>query len=94
MIAIARFEVPLGRAGHFEIQLEAARLALSECVGFLSGEYGQSLDAPTLWALTTQWKNVGSYRRALSSTHIKIEVVPLLAQAMDEPGAFEKPYSE
>ena len=34
------------------------------------------------------WDNVGSYRRALSSYDVKVAVVPLLAQAVDEATAF------
>ena len=64
--------------------------------GFGTGE-GQSRDAPfgqageTLhqWLLTTRWKNVGSYRRALSSYDVKLAAVPLLSRALDEPSAYE-----
>jgi len=94
VLAINRFKIKLGKAAHFETQIKAALAAFSACDGFQNGEIGQNLDDPTLWALMTQWKNVGSYRRALSSTRIKMEVVPLLAQAIDEPGAYEKPYAE
>jgi hypothetical protein len=37
---------------------------------------------------------VGSYRRALSKNEVKMNAIPLLAQAIDEPGAYERPYSE
>jgi hypothetical protein len=37
---------------------------------------------------------VGSYRRALSNINVKMNAIPLLAQAIDEPGAYERPYSE
>ncbi len=94
MLAISRFNVQLGKAAHFETQIEAALAEFSACDGFQNGEIGQNLDDPTLWTLMTQWENVGSYRRALSSTPIKMEVVPLLAQAIDEPGAYENPYAE
>jgi hypothetical protein len=50
---------------------------------------GQNLDEPTLWVLTTRWENVGSYRRALSSTRAKLEAIPVLARAIDEAGAYE-----
>ncbi|MEI6845081.1 MAG: antibiotic biosynthesis monooxygenase [Actinomycetes bacterium] len=94
MLAIARFSVPLSDAGQFQAQLEAARGALSECAGYLDGESGQNLDDSTLWVLMTKWANVGSYRRALSSTRVKMEVIPLLAQALDEPGAYENSQSQ
>jgi hypothetical protein len=37
---------------------------------------------------------VGSYRRALSNNTVKMNAIPLLAQAIDEPGAYEGPYTE
>jgi hypothetical protein len=94
MFAIARFTVPLANAAHFEAQLINALDAFSQCAGFKNGEYGQNLDELTLWSLTTHWENVGSYRRALSKNNVKMNAIPILAQAIDEPGAYEKPYSE
>ena len=94
MFAIARFMVPLGDAANFEIQLDDALAAFSGCTGYVSGEIGQNLDDPTLWSLVTHWANVGSYRRALSNNTVKMNAIPLLAQAIDEPGAYERPYSE
>ena len=94
MLAVARFSTPLANASHFEVQLSTALEAFSGCTGFVSGEFGQNLDDPTLWSLVTHWANVGSYRRALSNLNVKMNAVPLLAQAIDEPGAYERPYSE
>lgn len=90
MIAIARFRTPTANKEAFLASLERARQAFSESEGFISGDYGQNLDDNELWTLVTHWENVGSYRRALSSTVIKMEVVPLLATAIDEPGAYSK----
>ncbi len=89
MIAVARFEVPLSSAGDFRRELEGVRDVLAEAAGFLGGEVGQNLDEPTLWVLTTRWENIGSYRRALSSTRAKLEAIPVLARAIDEAGAYE-----
>ena len=89
MIAVARFEVPLASATDFRAELEGVRDVLADAAGFIGGEVGQYLDEPTLWVLTTRWENVGSYRRALSSTRAKLEAIPVLARAIDEPGAFE-----
>jgi hypothetical protein len=89
MIAIARFELPLSQADQFRAELEAVKDVLSEATGFIGGTVGQNLDEPTLWVLTTEWENVGSYRRALSSTRAKLEAIPVLARAIDEPGAYE-----
>jgi heme-degrading monooxygenase HmoA len=89
MIAIARFEVPLSESSAFEKDIQIAYEALSSCIGFKDGEFGQNLDQPDLWALVTRWENVGSYRRGLSAMRIKLEAVPLLARAIDEPGAYQ-----
>jgi hypothetical protein len=94
MFATARFTVALADAAHFEAQLHAALDAFSHCAGFKSGEFGQNLDELTLWSLVTHWENVGSYRRALSNNNVKMNAIPILAQAIDEPGAYERPYSE
>jgi heme-degrading monooxygenase HmoA len=89
MIAVARFDVPLASASSFRAELEGVRDVLAEATGFIGGEVGQNLDEPTLWVLTTRWENVGSYRRALSSTRAKLEAIPVLARAIDEAGAYE-----
>lgn len=89
MIAVARFDVPLASASNFRAELEGVREVLAEAAGFVGGEVGQNLDEPTLWVLTTRWENVGSYRRALSSTRAKLEAIPVLARAIDEAGAYE-----
>jgi len=94
MHAIARFSVPLGSAAHFQTELGAALESFSKCQGFLDGQYGQNLDDPTLWSLVTKWENVGSYRRALGNNDVKMNAIPTLARAIDEPGAYEKPYTE
>ena len=90
MIAIARFKVPAAQSAEFQAQIERALHVFSERDGFISGDFGQNLDESELWTLVTHWKNVGSYRRSLSSTQVKMEVVPLLATAIDEPGAYER----
>ena len=94
MLAIARFSTPLAQAAEFEAQLSVTLDAFSACAGFINGEFGQNLDETTLWSLVTHWENVGSYRRALSNLNVKMNAIPLLAQAIDEPGAYERPYTE
>jgi len=94
MLAIARFNVALGDAADFEAELSTALEALAQCAGFIKGEIGQNLDESSLWTLVTHWENVGSYRRALSNINVKMNAIPTLALAIDEPGAYERPYSE
>ena len=91
MIAIARFTVQLADAKQFHKDLVVAQAAFSACSGYLNGYIGQSLDDTSLWSLTTVWENVGSYRRALSNNQVKMVAIPLLATAIDEPGAYELP---
>ncbi len=94
MLAIARFQLPLAEAAHFETSLVAVLAAFALCPGFIDGEFGQNLDEVTLWSLVTRWENVGSYRRALSNNNVKLNATPILAQAIAEPGAYERPFSE
>lgn len=90
MIAIARFRVPAATAAQFSADAELALAALAACDGHLYAEFGQNTDEPDLWVLATIWKNVGAYRRALSNNRVKMEAVPMLALAIDEPGAYTR----
>ena len=94
MLAISRFSVSPASAPTFLLQLNRAHEVLASCDGYRGGEAGQNVDEPTLWVLMTSWKNIGSYRRALSSYDVKMEGVPLLAQAIDEPGAFDLDFNK
>ena len=89
MLAFARFSIPLSQSTQFRGELESVNELLAQAVGFINGQVGQSLDDPTLWVISTNWENVGSYRRALSSMRAKLEAIPVLARAIDEPGAYE-----
>lgn len=89
MIAIARFQIPMSESASFRAEIELVREVFAQATGYISGTVGQNLDEPTLWVLSTEWENVGSYRRALTSTRAKLEVIPILARAIDEPGAYE-----
>jgi quinol monooxygenase YgiN len=91
MFAIARFRVHAGSREDFLIRLERAHSALKTCPGYLSGEVGLNTDEPELIALLTRWENIGSYRRALSNFQVKIDAVPVLAEAIDEPGGYIGP---
>ena len=73
----------------FRAELAAAHAVLAERPGYVEGHIGRNLDEPTLWLLSTRWENVGAYRRALSSYDVKLQAVPLLSRAVDEPSAYE-----
>lgn len=88
---LSRFRVPATDAEGFMAQARAAVAVLAGRPGFLSADLGQNLDEPALFTLTTRWRDVGSYRRALSGYEAKTVVVPLLSHALDEPSAYEEP---
>jgi quinol monooxygenase YgiN len=72
--------------------LERAHTALATLAarpGYVSGELARAVDEPDTWCLVTVWQSVGAYRRALSSYEVKLHATPLLAEALDEPSAFE-----
>ena len=91
MIAISRFTVPDDRADEFLAHAEAAVAVFATADGYLTADIARNLDEPTLWSITTRWRNVGSYRRALGSYEAKMTVVPLLSLAIDEPSAYASP---
>ena len=89
MLVVNRFRVPVDHGESFRVELAAAQDALAERPGYVAGQVGRNLDDPTLWVLTTRWENVGAYRRALSAYDVKLNAVPLLSRAVDEPSAYE-----
>ena len=69
---------------------------LAGAIDVLGGQPGcrairlaQSTDDPNLVLVHSEWESVGAYRRALSSYDVKLQAIPLLSQAFDEPSAFE-----
>lgn len=89
MLAVNRFRV----ADHdaFVARAVAAVDFLCSCDGNLSAELLRNLDEPDLWCLVSTWRNVGSYRRSLNGYAAKLVLVPLLSEAIDEPGAYDRP---
>ena len=70
-------------------QLRSCVALLSTKAGFINAHLARAIDDPELIILQLGWDTVGSYRRALSSYDVKVEVVPVMSQAIDEPTAFE-----
>jgi quinol monooxygenase YgiN len=89
VLVVSRFRVPVEDGEAFRAELAAAHAVLAACAGYVDGHVGRNLDDPTLWVLTTRWDNVGGYRRALSSYDVRLNAVPLLSRALDEPSAYE-----
>jgi heme oxygenase (mycobilin-producing) len=89
VLVVSRFAVAEDGAGPFAESARAALEALAARPGFRRGHAGRSVDDPGEWVLVTEWDGVGAYRRALSAYEVKLAATPLLAQARDEPGAYE-----
>ncbi len=89
MLVVTRHTVASDAAPEFQARAREALDALAACPGYLDGRIGRAVDDPAEWVLTTEWENVGSYRRALSSFGVKVGAIPLLSTAHDEPSAFE-----
>jgi quinol monooxygenase YgiN len=89
VMVVTRFRVPDVEAERFRADIERAHQVLAGRPGYLDGAVGRNVDDPGLWVLSTRWEHVGAYRRALSSYDVKLEAVPLLGRALDEPSAYE-----
>lgn len=89
MFVVIRFRV--GEAGQQEFveRLRTAVEVLSRQKGFVAARAGRNADDPELLALSMEWDDIGSYRRALSPYEVKVAAVPLLSEAIDEPTAYE-----
>ncbi|MGV1036628.1 MAG: antibiotic biosynthesis monooxygenase family protein [Candidatus Nanopelagicales bacterium] len=89
MLVMLRFEVAQAELEAFLIHLQAALSVLAQRPGYVEGSIGRATDQPDLVLLETRWRDVGSYRRALGNYDVKVEVVPLLSRAINEPSAYE-----
>ncbi len=89
MLVQTRFEIAPHEATQFRDELEGVRAMLARQTGCLDAVVGRNVDDPQLWTLTTRWRDVGSYRRALGTYEVKMHGVPVLCRAMDEPSAYE-----
>ena len=94
MLAIVRFRLPAGSGetattSGFAAGAEAALTALGQADGYRAGRLARAIDDPDEWVLVTEWDGPGAWRRALGRFDVKMELTPLLAHAVDAPGAFE-----
>ena len=89
MLVVSRYRVIDDDSVEFAGLAREALDALAEQRGFLRGSVGRNVDEPDLWVLSTQWINVGAYRRALSSYDVKTRAVPVMMHALNEPSAYE-----
>jgi quinol monooxygenase YgiN len=91
MLVVARLR-PAAMPDHatFRDQVAAAVVALAARPGHVNSRLARALDDPTLWVLVSEWDNVGSYRRALSSYDVRMATAALMGAVLDEPSAFEE----
>ncbi|MFP5415964.1 MAG: antibiotic biosynthesis monooxygenase family protein [Actinomycetes bacterium] len=91
MLAFNRFRVAPDAEPTFRSRADAVVAFFLTRAGCVSAELVRNLDEPNLWAIASRWENVGSYRRSFNSYDAKMVLVPLLSEAVDEPGAFAHP---
>jgi hypothetical protein len=89
VLVLTRFRVAVADQPNWRPRLDTALAVLAERDGFRSGRIGRAADDVELLVLATEWDGVGAYRRALSNLEVKMTGVPVLSEAIDEPGAFE-----
>jgi hypothetical protein len=89
VLVVSRYHVTEDESVEFGGLAREALDALAGQPGFLRGSVGRNVDEAGLWVLSTQWINVGAYRRALSSYDVKTRAVPVMAHALNEPSAYE-----
>ena len=77
------------RGGALRAELDLALDVLAEQAGFVDGVVGRNVDDPDLWVLQTRWAGPGAYRRAMSTSDVKVRAWPTLGKAIDEPSAYE-----
>jgi heme oxygenase (mycobilin-producing) len=94
VLVVTRFTVAEQDASTFGERARAALAALAARPGYLGGRLARATDDATRWLITTEWDEVGSYRRALSGFDVKMTATPLLAQAAEEPSAYEVLYDD
>ncbi|WP_250290626.1 antibiotic biosynthesis monooxygenase family protein [Frankia sp. CiP1_Cm_nod1] len=89
MIVVTRLRVPAEDAAAFRERAERTLAVLAGARGYRSARLGRAVDDPELWIITSEWDGVGAWRRALGAFDVRMELTPLMAYAVDEPGAFE-----
>jgi hypothetical protein len=91
VLVVTRHRLPLPGYPTTPEALDAARdllAVLAGLPGYVRGWIARAVDEPDLLVLTTEWEDVGSYRRALSAYEVKLRW-PFLQTADDEATAFE-----
>ena len=88
-MVVMRFVVAPEDAPGFRAEATLVARLLQDKPGCVEVVVGRASDDPTLWLLHSRWESVGAYRRALSSYEVKMQAVPFLSRAVDEPTAYQ-----
>jgi quinol monooxygenase YgiN len=88
VILVARLR-PSDDADAFRAAVETAIDALAARPGHIRTRLARGLDEPSRWVLVSEWENVGSYRRALSSYDVKMASGVLMGAVIDETTAYQ-----
>jgi quinol monooxygenase YgiN len=94
VVIVTRFIVPDETPEHAaDFIANGARLrnAFEARPGHVRTRLARALEDPTRWVLVSEWTGVGAWRRALSGYDVRIEVMPLMALAENEPAVYENP---
>ena len=89
LLVVVRFRVAPDVRSAWLADAERVLAILARQSGFRCASIGQSTDETDLLLLRSEWDSVGDYRRALSDIDMKVHGIPFLAQAVDEPSAYE-----
>jgi quinol monooxygenase YgiN len=88
VLVVARLRPPADEES-FRADVRRAITAMASRPGHVSTRLAQALDDPSLWVLVSEWVNVGSYRRALSSYDVRMASGILMGAVVNEPTAYE-----
>lgn len=88
VLVVARLRPPDDEES-FRSDVRVALDALASRPGHVASRLAQALDDPSMWVLVSEWVNVGSYRRALSSYDVKMASSALMGAVVNEPTAYD-----
>jgi quinol monooxygenase YgiN len=88
VLVVARLRPPADEDS-FRADVRQAIGALASRPGHVATSLAQALDDPSMWVLVSEWINVGSYRRALSSYDVKMASGVLMGAVVNEPTAYD-----
>jgi hypothetical protein len=85
----ARSAAPADVVADFAANGARLQAALATRPGYVRSSFARALDDTTRWVLVSEWVGVGPWRRALSNYDVRIEVMPMMMRAEDEPSVYE-----